>query len=390
MPLQPQAEWLNEQVKKTGGLAVFDMDDGYLCGPVEQVLPLVKEFQGRLSDHVGADLNPSKCQLWCHKRSRQHVRAYLEATGEAEFKLGAITLSDGRRAHGVKISGVPFGDEDYVKQCLKVKVDEVASQIKKTTRRLQRHSVQNLFALLVQCMHSKMQFWLQCMRPEQLDKHLAKFDKVMLKAVRTATGQDFAANSLSLTRLRLPRRLGGGMIRSAKHLSSAAYVGGICQCVPSFVKSTDEDDTVSEGLLDHLSHLYGEASFDSGAESTRFKSLLEGGSTLGRDLRKHFMRMCHEVHGHADRSNMDETSPFKLGPEGAGVIKGKVVQKAQHAFTRDREIAKATQLMDELRLKLSANDSEPSREEAAFLSINRLSTFHSVRWSTENVSDGHG
>ena len=53
MPLQPQAEWLNEQVKKTGGLAVFDMDDGYLCGPVEQVLPLVKEFQGRLSDHVG-------------------------------------------------------------------------------------------------------------------------------------------------------------------------------------------------------------------------------------------------------------------------------------------------------------------------------------------------
>ena len=373
MPLQPQAEWVNTQLQKVGGRAVFDMDDGYLLGPIEHVMPLVKVFQRRLADHVGADLNPSKCQLWCHKEHRQHVRAYLDETGETEFKLGVVTLANGRKAYGVKISGVPFGDANYVKQCLKVKVGEVVSQVKSTTKRLQRHSAQNLFALLVQCLHSKLQFWLQCMRPEQLDSHLIKFDKVMLKAARTATGQDFPEQSLSLRRLRLPRRLGGGMVRSAKDLARAAYVGGICQCVPSFTKSIDSDGVESEGFLDHLSHLYGKGSFDAGAETTRFKALLEGGSILGEDLRKHFVHMCREAHGDIDRADMEDTSPFKLGPEGAGIVKGKVVCKAQHAFTRARENARATQIMEALRVKLSAKDATPSREEAAFLSINRLS-----------------
>ena len=211
------------------------------------------------------------------------------------------------------------------------------------------------------------------MRPEQLHSHLLKFDKVMLKAVRTATAQHFPSESLSFMRLRLPRRLGGGMIRSATDLASAAYVGGICQCVPSFTKSVDVDGVVSEGFLDHLSHLYGSGSFDAGNERTRFKALLEGNSILGADLRKHFMSMSRETHGDTDRADMDDESPFKLGPEGAGFINGKVARKPQHEFTKARENTRAARLMDKLKLNLSGGDVMPSRQEAAFLSINRLS-----------------
>ena len=42
------------------------------------------------------------------------------------------------------------------------------------------------------------------------------------------------------------------MIRSAWDVSRAAYVGGICLCVPSFTRSVDKEGEVSEGILDHM------------------------------------------------------------------------------------------------------------------------------------------
>ena len=46
------------------GFAIFDMDDGYMVGPIEKLMEVVQGFQLRLIEHVGAMLNPSKCKLW--------------------------------------------------------------------------------------------------------------------------------------------------------------------------------------------------------------------------------------------------------------------------------------------------------------------------------------
>ena len=375
MPLQKLAEWANNQLKAVGGRAAFDMDDGYMYGPIETVMQVVREFQCKLQNEVGAELNPSKCKLWCHREHRTHVNEFLAQHGITDFAMGFVRLPNtGRKAYGVKVSGVPFGDGDYVKHCLKVKVNEVVSQIKDTVKRLQHHSCQNLYALLVQCLHSKLQFWLQCMRPEVLDAHLGRFDKVMLSAVRVATGQKFAKDgSLPFKRLRLPRRLGGGMIRSARDLAPAAFVGGICLCVPCFTRSTDAEGTVSEGFLDHMSNLYGVGSFDAGREETRFAALLAGGSPLGGDLRKHFGNMKSEVHGSVDLECVPLWSPFKLGAQGAGVVRGEVVRRTQHAFTEARENERARRIVVGLRHKLTDRNNMPARDEAAFLSVNRLS-----------------
>ena len=115
----------------------------------------------------------------------------------------------------------------------------------------------------------------------------------MLQAVRVATGQQFPTDgSLPYKRLRLPKRLRRGMIRSAWDVARVAYVGVICMCVPSFTRSVDAEGTVSVGILDHISDRYGEGSFDVGSENLIFDVLLlEGDSMLGKELRSHFLSM---------------------------------------------------------------------------------------------------
>ena len=152
------------------------------------------------------------------------------------------------------------------------------------------------------------------------------------------------------------------MIRSAWDVSRAAYVGGICLCVPSFTRSVDVDGEVSKGILDHMSHLYGRGSFDAGGEATRFVTLLQGDSMLGRELRTHFMHMRREVHGNVLRADMDDESPFKTGPEGAGVVRGEVLLRPQHALTEARENERARVIFAALKLKLNRRGLMPARD----------------------------
>ena len=91
-----------------------------------------------------------------------------------EFQLGGVDLPTGRKSFGVMVSGVPVGDAEYVSHMMKTKTSKVVRQIKNITNRLQLNSCQNLFALLVQCLHQKLQFWMKTMAPEVLEKHLNK------------------------------------------------------------------------------------------------------------------------------------------------------------------------------------------------------------------------
>ena len=148
--------WAHEQLQVVGGCVTMDMDDGYFYGPIETLIPVVLEFQRRLERDVGARLNPSKCEMWCHREHRQTVRDYMQSHEVEDFEMGCVSLAKGGKAYGVMMSGVPFGDPKFVTHVMKKKTDKVVSQVKKTTKRLQLYSCQNLFALLVQCLHQKL------------------------------------------------------------------------------------------------------------------------------------------------------------------------------------------------------------------------------------------
>ena len=372
-PLQPHAEWVNRRLKMVGGLAVFDMDDGYLMGPIEDLMELVEMFQARLKEHVGACLNPSKCQLWCNSQYRSHVTKFLR-DNPSQFKLASVKLPSGHKTYGVKVSGVPFGDMAYVNFMMAKKVDSVVSLIKKSTKKLQQTSAQNLFALLVQCMNCRMQFWLTCMDPVALKPHLRKFDAAIMRAVRVSTGQQFPGGSLAYKRLRWPRRLCGGMIRSAVDVSKAAYLGGICQCVPSFTSSVDAEGIRHEGILDHMEDTYGRGVFDAGNEFKRFQTMLDSGCTLGTQLRHYFTLMRTEVHGSEPDDSLPGDSPFSHGPAGAGVVLDEVLLRPQKEFTEWLENERARVQLHALEVKTARRGVQLKREEVALLSVNRGST----------------
>ena len=135
------------------------------------------------------------------------------------------------------------------------------------------------------------------MPPHQIMDHLRVFDDMMIKTARVATGQTFPMDgSLATKRLRWPRRLCGGRIRKAVDVAPAAYLGGICLCVPSFTASVDRHGDSTPGCLDHVPEEYGVGSFDHGNEENRFAVLLASGNTLGNDLQHYFDLLKEEVH----------------------------------------------------------------------------------------------
>ena len=74
-----------------------------------------------------------------------------------------------------------------------------------------------------------------------------------------------------------------------------------------------------------MDELYGRGSFDAGSETTRFAALIAGQSRLGRHLTECFTHMKHETLGDMIHAEIPEDSPFKLGPDGAGLVDGKFV-----------------------------------------------------------------
>ena len=213
------------------------------------------------------------------------------------------------------------------------------------------------------------------MPPHQLREHLRVFDDAMIKAVRTATGQALPRDgSIAIKRLRWPRRLCGGRIRRAVDVAPAAYLGGICLCVPSFTTSVDNYGDSTPGCLDHMPGDYGVGSFDHGNEDSRFSVLLVSGSALGNDLQRYFNDLKVEVHAQTRYEDMDDDSVFKPQAKGAGWRQGQLLAKPQHEFTIARENKRYDDTLIQLAIKTCRRGVRPTRQECAFLSCNRLST----------------
>ena len=84
--------------------------------------------------------------------------------------------------------------------------------------------------------------------------------------------------------------------------------------------------------------------------------------------------MKAEVHAQARYEDLDDVSVFKCQPKGAGLCRGELLKKPQHEFTLAREQKRYDDTLRELALKTRRRGVHPTRQEAAFLSANRLSS----------------
>merc|ERR1712167_324659 len=67
----------DRQLAPSGGCARAEMDDTYMLGPIEQVLPVAIRFGARLQERTGITLNLGKSAIYSLNPSRdfQFIRA---------------------------------------------------------------------------------------------------------------------------------------------------------------------------------------------------------------------------------------------------------------------------------------------------------------------------
>jgi len=90
------------------------MDDIYLFGPIEQVLPAAIAFAERLKVRTGIELNLGKSALHSTDPARDHACIAADPCYAATFRVGQLegvgpTAPYGS-GFGVVVSGVPVGD----------------------------------------------------------------------------------------------------------------------------------------------------------------------------------------------------------------------------------------------------------------------------------------
>ena len=167
-------------------MAVFDMDDGYLAGPPDVVFSTETELARSMRQRCGVHLNVSKCQSWSPTQGL--VRTALDAHPDTPFQLGAVPGWIRGPGRGVVVSGVPVGDAHFIEFHVQAKVIAVLRQTTKIESSLRHVSPQNLYALLVYCANTRVQYMSQCLHPARTRHAFKRFDFHIAKIVDDLTG----------------------------------------------------------------------------------------------------------------------------------------------------------------------------------------------------------
>lgn len=136
------------------------LDDTYLLGPIERMLPTAVLFAARLEEGTGIHLNVDKNVIHSFEpaRSAQFITDNPEYVGR--FRVGCLDAVDPRLhpngdGYGAMACGIPIGEESFVRNHVDGKVDTALEQVLETLEKLR-------------CVHHQ-SAWVQtffCIRPK--------------------------------------------------------------------------------------------------------------------------------------------------------------------------------------------------------------------------------
>jgi len=329
---------LDAELAAAGGCARFQVDDGTVCGPADVVLPALRRY----ADAVRADgeeVRFDKCCLWRPGDDDGSVLeqdpAYVaDCAGRPRSEIVRV-VRDG----GLAVNGVPFGSDAFVHGALRDIADDQLSYIHEISSKLRSANPHVLWALLRECVNTRIYHLAQCVYPEDGVDMFRAFDAAMLDAACDAfggAGDLVRGDSVASEALRLPVRLGGGGLRSSADLSPVAFCGTVCSVAPTMV-TVPMAGTV--GFLPQLAEVLGTGPFNG---DDRFEPLCGDGarsaSRLGRTFHKAWGDVTRETA--AALGGRVDTGPLAAPAVGAGLG----VDKPQREMTRQRESAVASAL----------------------------------------------
>jgi hypothetical protein len=95
---------------------VFDIDDGYLSGPIESIIRVFHRIKAAFIP-LGLRMATHKCQLYANDVT--NARAVLRKFPDTPISLGAIdgldtTAAPNGAGYGIMCAGIPLGDDCYL------------------------------------------------------------------------------------------------------------------------------------------------------------------------------------------------------------------------------------------------------------------------------------
>jgi len=101
--IHPEVKQLDSELQRCGGVARFDMDDGYVVGPADQVFPAILRFGARVHA-IGLELQLGKCKCFSPATDLQNHPARPPTV-----QVGQCVLPEGP-ARGIMVGGMPVGE----------------------------------------------------------------------------------------------------------------------------------------------------------------------------------------------------------------------------------------------------------------------------------------
>ena len=116
-------------------------------------------------------------------------------------------------ATGIMVSGVPVGEDEYVRETVRGLVEKAVSKITQIKHGLQLVSPQSLLTLTQYSLQPLLDFHCQCIYPTQITGRLAAFDDAVLSVLTSVSGPALGTDEIARARLRLPVCKKGGGVR---------------------------------------------------------------------------------------------------------------------------------------------------------------------------------
>ena len=284
----------NADLQPHSGKVIFDMDDGYVMGPMHQAFQTAQQLAQRLRQRYNVQVQPQKCKAFC--KNGNALTEFLE-----ENDNGYVQGSNENGNYGIMVAGIPLGTEEYVDDQLDGKTDKVCESIKTIVQELRHLSHQALIAIITYCCAPMMNYEMRNIAPWTMERHLQKVDRRLKQAMEMATGVAYGGALMppfADKRLKLPKRRKGGALRQTTEVAWAAYGGGLLASIRTMVNHTrsERNRTIitSRGMHHDMGIWLLGAPVKEGRRTSPFGTLIRNERTSGKELQRvweHFQAM---------------------------------------------------------------------------------------------------